>query len=66
MDFTPEQTAAITHGGGELLLDAGAGSGKTAALLERRVRAGVGDGDGSHPRSLVHPVAAPPGVQSLP
>ncbi len=44
MDFTPEQTAAITHGGGELLLDAGAGSGKTAVLVERFVRAVVEDG----------------------
>ena len=44
MDFTPEQTEAITRSDGELLLDAGAGSGKTAVLVERFVRAVLEDG----------------------
>jgi ATP-dependent exoDNAse (exonuclease V) beta subunit len=36
--FTREQILAIEHDGGELLLDASAGSGKTAVLVERFVR----------------------------
>ncbi len=46
MEFTPEQLAAISRSNGELLLDAGAGSGKTAVLVERLVRAVVEDGVG--------------------
>jgi ATP-dependent exoDNAse (exonuclease V) beta subunit len=42
--FTDEQTAAIERRSGELLLDAGAGSGKTAVLVERFARAVVEDG----------------------
>jgi ATP-dependent exoDNAse (exonuclease V) beta subunit len=37
--FTPEQTAAIEHDRGVVLLDASAGSGKTSVLVERFVRA---------------------------
>ena len=37
--FTTEQLAAIERRDGDLLLDAGAGSGKTAVLVERFVRA---------------------------
>ncbi len=37
--FTDEQTAAIERRSGELLLDAGAGSGKTSVLVERFARA---------------------------
>ena len=37
--FTAEQSAAIERRDGDLLLDAGAGSGKTAVLVERFVRA---------------------------
>jgi ATP-dependent exoDNAse (exonuclease V) beta subunit len=37
-DWTAEQAAAIDRRGGELLLDAGAGSGKTSVLVERFVR----------------------------
>ncbi|HWD69617.1 MAG TPA: UvrD-helicase domain-containing protein, partial [Solirubrobacteraceae bacterium] len=39
MQFTAEQTLAIERRRGELLLDAGAGSGKTSVLVERFVRA---------------------------
>ena len=44
MDFTPEQLSAIERRGGDLLVDAGAGSGKTSVLVERFVRAVVEDG----------------------
>ncbi|MCL2420166.1 MAG: UvrD-helicase domain-containing protein, partial [Conexibacteraceae bacterium] len=37
--FTPDQQHAIEHREGELLLDAGAGSGKTLVLVERFARA---------------------------
>ncbi|HEX3805062.1 MAG TPA: UvrD-helicase domain-containing protein [Solirubrobacteraceae bacterium] len=46
MQFTPEQTLAIERRKGELLLDAGAGSGKTSVLVERFVRAVEEDGIG--------------------
>ncbi len=46
MQFTPEQTLAIERRRGELLLDAGAGSGKTSVLVERFVRAVEEDGIG--------------------
>ena len=39
MRFTPEQTLAIERREGDLLLDAGAGSGKTSVLVERFARA---------------------------
>jgi ATP-dependent exoDNAse (exonuclease V) beta subunit len=42
--FTDEQLAAIERRDGDLLLDAGAGSGKTAVLVERFVRAVREDG----------------------
>jgi len=42
--FTAEQSAAIERRDGDLLLDAGAGSGKTAVLVERFVRAVREDG----------------------
>jgi len=42
--LTPEQLAAIERRRGDLLLDAGAGSGKTAVLVERFVRAVLEDG----------------------
>jgi ATP-dependent helicase/nuclease subunit A len=42
--FTPEQLLAIERRRGELLLDAGAGSGKTSVLVERFVRAVQEDG----------------------
>jgi ATP-dependent helicase/nuclease subunit A len=42
--FTGEQTRAIERRDGELLLDAGAGSGKTAVLVERFVRSVLEDG----------------------
>lgn len=42
--WTAEQLAAIERRQGELLLDAGAGSGKTSALVERFVRAVLEDG----------------------
>ncbi len=35
MDFTPSQRLAIEHNGSDLLVSAGAGSGKTATLTER-------------------------------
>jgi ATP-dependent helicase/nuclease subunit A len=44
--FTPEQTLAIERRRGELLLDAGAGSGKTSVLVERFARAVKEDGIG--------------------
>lgn len=44
MDYTPEQAHAIERRKGELLLDAGAGSGKTSVLVERFVRAVREDG----------------------
>jgi ATP-dependent exoDNAse (exonuclease V) beta subunit len=43
-DFTREQLAAIERREGDLLLDAGAGSGKTSVLCERFVRAVLEDG----------------------
>jgi ATP-dependent helicase/nuclease subunit A len=46
MRFTEEQTLAIERRRGELLLDAGAGSGKTSVLVERFVRAVHEDGIG--------------------
>ncbi len=42
--WTAEQSHAIEHRDGELLLDAGAGSGKTSVLVERFVRAVLEDG----------------------
>ncbi|MGC9220062.1 MAG: UvrD-helicase domain-containing protein [Solirubrobacteraceae bacterium] len=42
--FTAEQLYAIEHRPGELLVDAGAGSGKTAVLVERFVRSVENDG----------------------
>jgi ATP-dependent exoDNAse (exonuclease V) beta subunit len=42
--FTAEQAAAIARRHGDLLLDAGAGSGKTSVLVERFVRAVLQDG----------------------
>ncbi len=44
MRFTDEQLAAIERRQGDLLLDAGAGSGKTSVLVERFVRAVREDG----------------------
>ena len=44
MRFTPEQTLAIERRKGDLLLDAGAGSGKTTVLVERFARAVQEDG----------------------
>jgi len=44
LDWTPEQLEAIESRTGELFLDAGAGSGKTAVLVERFVRAVLEDG----------------------
>ena len=44
MRFTPEQTLAIERRRGELLLDAGAGSGKTSVLVERFARTVIEDG----------------------
>jgi ATP-dependent exoDNAse (exonuclease V) beta subunit len=46
MQFTHEQTLAIERRRGELLLDAGAGSGKTSVLVERFARAVHEDGIG--------------------
>jgi ATP-dependent helicase/nuclease subunit A len=46
MQFTQEQTLAIERRRGELLLDAGAGSGKTSVLVERFARAVHEDGIG--------------------
>ncbi|MGH2863590.1 MAG: UvrD-helicase domain-containing protein, partial [Solirubrobacteraceae bacterium] len=46
MQFTDEQMRAIERRRGELLLDAGAGSGKTSVLVERFVRAVQEDGIG--------------------
>ncbi len=46
MQFTDEQTLAIERRRGELLLDAGAGSGKTSVLVERFARAVQEDGIG--------------------
>jgi ATP-dependent exoDNAse (exonuclease V) beta subunit len=43
-NFTPEQAAAIERRSGTLLLDAGAGSGKTSVLVERYARAVQEDG----------------------
>ena len=42
--FTPEQREAIERREGDLLLDAGAGSGKTSVLVERFVRSVLEDG----------------------
>ena len=42
--FTPEQTAAVRHRGGALLVSAAAGSGKTKVLVERLLDR-VEDGD---------------------
>ena len=44
MRFTPEQLAAIERRSGRVLLDAGAGSGKTSVLVERYARAVEEDG----------------------
>ena len=44
MRFTPEQLHAIERRKGDLLLDAGAGSGKTTVLVERFARAVQEDG----------------------
>jgi ATP-dependent helicase/nuclease subunit A len=44
VSLTPEQRAAIEQREGDLLLDAGAGSGKTTVLVERFVRAVLDDG----------------------
>src|ERR1700727_1004136 len=44
MQFTEEQLRAIERRQGDLLLDAGAGSGKTSVLVERFVRAVLQDG----------------------
>ena len=44
MELTAEQLFAIERRDGDLLLDAGAGSGKTAVLVERFARAVVEDG----------------------
>ncbi len=44
MEFTPEQLGAIERRRGELLLDAGAGSGKTSVIVERFARAVLQDG----------------------
>ncbi|MDA8069294.1 MAG: UvrD-helicase domain-containing protein [Actinomycetota bacterium] len=44
IDFTPAQTLAITRRQGELMLDAGAGSGKTAVLVERFAASVLEDG----------------------
>jgi ATP-dependent exoDNAse (exonuclease V) beta subunit len=43
-DFTDEQLTAIERRDGDLLLDAGAGSGKTSVLVERFVRSVLEDG----------------------
>lgn len=43
MRFTPEQTHAIERRKGDMLLDAGAGSGKTTVLVERFARAVIED-----------------------
>jgi ATP-dependent helicase/nuclease subunit A len=43
-DWTSEQVDAIERRDGELLLDAGAGSGKTSVLVERFVRSVLDDG----------------------
>src|SRR5581483_10021950 len=43
-DFTDEQLEAIERRDGDLLLDAGAGSGKTSVLVERFVRSVLEDG----------------------
>jgi len=45
-DWTAEQLFAIERRGGDLMLDAGAGSGKTSVLVERFVRAVLEDGVG--------------------
>ena len=42
--WTPEQQRAIERRGGDLLLDAGAGSGKTSVLVERFVQSVLTDG----------------------
>ena len=44
VDFTEEQLAAIERRSGDLLLDAGAGSGKTSVLVERFARMVLDDG----------------------
>ena len=44
MEFTSEQLVAIERRDGDLLLDAGAGSGKTSVLVERYVRVVIDDG----------------------
>ncbi|MGI8428396.1 MAG: UvrD-helicase domain-containing protein, partial [Solirubrobacteraceae bacterium] len=43
VDFTADQLSAIERRDGDLLVDAGAGSGKTSVLVERFVRAVVED-----------------------
>lgn len=43
--FTPSQTKAINHSGSDLLISAGAGSGKTATLTERIIRKIIGGAD---------------------
>src|ERR1700727_3244078 len=42
--WTDEQLAAIARRSGDLLLDAGAGSGKTSVLVERFARTVIDDG----------------------
>jgi ATP-dependent exoDNAse (exonuclease V) beta subunit len=44
MSFTPQQLSAVERRQGDLLVDAGAGSGKTSVLVERFVRAVREDG----------------------
>ena len=46
--FTDEQRAAIERRSGDLLLDAGAGSGKTSVLVERFARSVLDDGVDVH------------------
>lgn len=42
--WTPEQQAAITHRGSDLLISAAAGAGKTAVLVERVIKLIIEDG----------------------
>ncbi|MBQ8545609.1 MAG: UvrD-helicase domain-containing protein [Clostridia bacterium] len=44
-EFTPSQKKAISHTGSDLLISAGAGSGKTATLTERIIRKILGGAD---------------------
>ena len=53
--FTDEQLVAIERREGDLLLDAGAGSGKTSVLVERFVRAGARGRGRRRPRSSRSP-----------